>query len=157
MNKFPSYDLQSQLGTWITSFLSNRSLTVVVDSYSSDLHKINVGVPQGYVLAPTLFLLRINDLLTLADNPIYSFADDNTLHSNFYSTKPITSSERSSKCFEMNDSLSQDLTKILKWGNSNLVQFNTSKTPSCSISRKTTTKQQPNLHEQPNYIQRQFP
>lgn len=33
--------------------------------YSSDLHGINATVPQGHVLFITLFLFRINDLLTL--------------------------------------------------------------------------------------------
>ena len=49
-----------------------------------NFHPINTGVPQGSVLAPTLFL-HINDLLSATTNPIHSYADDSTLHSNIQS------------------------------------------------------------------------
>ncbi|CAG9814340.1 unnamed protein product [Phaedon cochleariae] len=61
--KLPFYGLPPQLCSLLASFLSNRSLHVVVDGVSSDSLIINAGVPQGSILAPTLFLLHINDLL----------------------------------------------------------------------------------------------
>ena len=44
-------------------------------------YPVNAGVPQGYILSPTLFLLYINDLPDdiLCDIAIY--ADDTTLYS----------------------------------------------------------------------------
>ena len=78
-NKLPSYGLLPKLSVWTSNFLSNRTLSVVVDGYCSAVHKINAGVPQAPVLAPTLCLLHINDLLSATKNPIHSFADDSTL------------------------------------------------------------------------------
>ena len=49
---------------WIGSFLFYRRLSFEMDGHSSNFHPINAGVPQGSVLASTLFLLHINDLLS---------------------------------------------------------------------------------------------
>ena len=75
LNKLPSYGLSPKLCVWIGGFLSNRRISVVVDGHSSNFHPINS------VLAPTLFLLYIDDLLSATTNPIHSYADDSTLHS----------------------------------------------------------------------------
>ena len=66
---------------FISSFVSNRQLRVLLDRKSSQKYPVNTGVPQGSIFGPTLFLLYINDL---PDNIIYNiaiYADDNTLQS----------------------------------------------------------------------------
>ena len=57
-----SYGTSGQIFGLISSFLSNGWLQVVLDGKSSQKCPINVGVPPGSILCPTLFLLYINDL-----------------------------------------------------------------------------------------------
>ena len=50
---------------------------MVLDGNSSQEYPVNVGVSQGFILCPTLFLLHINDL---PDDVICNI-DDTTLYS----------------------------------------------------------------------------
>ena len=62
------------------SYLSNRKHRVRVGSSLSGLLEILLGVPQGSVLGPILFNIFINDLLSVVQENICNFADDNTLY-----------------------------------------------------------------------------
>ena len=61
------------------SFLSGRSMKVVINGQSSEVQSINSRVPQGSVLGPTIFLLFINDLPDhILKSFINIFVDDTT-------------------------------------------------------------------------------
>ena len=78
--KLKSNGISGQIFGLISSFLSNRPLRVVLDGKSSQEYPINIGVLQGSILRPALFLQYINDSDdVICDSAIY--VDDTTLYS----------------------------------------------------------------------------
>nr|CAH7737232.1 unnamed protein product [Callosobruchus chinensis] len=145
LNKLPSYGLPVKLCDCLADFLSGRKITVVVDGFSSSFHNINAGVPQGSVLAPTLFLIHINDLLSSTTNPIHSFADDSTLHAGIMSNRLISVVELERRRLAKAASLSKELEAITAWGLKNMVEFNASKTQYwqyCTLSNNRCPREQ---------------
>jgi hypothetical protein len=136
ISKLPSFGLYPSLCTFISSFLSGRSIAAVVDGHCSSPKSITSGVPQGSVLSPILFLLFINDLLNCTTSPIHSYADDTTLHfSTSFANRPSqqllnTSRDDAVAC------LTSDLSLISDWGKENLVVFNASKTQFLHLSTR---------------------
>ena len=66
LHKLKSYGISGQIFGLTSSFLSNRRLQVVLDGKSSQEYPVNVGVPQGSILGPTLFLLLMTFLMMLS-------------------------------------------------------------------------------------------
>ena len=110
LHKLRSYGISGPIFGFISSFLSNRWLWVVLDGKSSQEYQVNAGVPKGYILGPKLFLLYVSDIPDniICNNAIY--ADDTTL---------------CSKCDQVSDLWQQlqlssehesDLRDTLDWG-----------------------------------------
>ena len=81
LHKLTSSGILGQICGFISSFLSNRRLQVVLDGKSSQEYLVNPGVPQGSILDPTLFVLYINDLPDDVICNIDIYADDTTVDS----------------------------------------------------------------------------
>ena len=81
LHKFKSHEISGQIFGLISSFLSCRRLWVVLDGKSSEGYPVNVGVPQGSILGPRVFLLYISDLPDDVIFKIAIYADDTTLFS----------------------------------------------------------------------------
>ena len=57
--------MSGQIFGLISSLLNNRWLQVIPDGKSSQEYPVNVGVPQGFIFSPTLFLLLSVILLSM--------------------------------------------------------------------------------------------
>ena len=66
--------------SWISDFLTKRTISVRVGSTLSPQHTISAGVPQGSHLGPVLFLVFINDLPSHVHLPTELYADDALIH-----------------------------------------------------------------------------
>ena len=84
LHKLNSYKISGQIFNLFSSFLSNRWLRVVLNGKSSQECPVNAGVPQCFILGPTLFLLYTNDLPDDVACDIAIYVDDTTLCSKCY-------------------------------------------------------------------------
>ena len=106
------------------AYFSNRKQVTLVDNESSSSCNLSIGVPQGSVLGPLLFLVYINDLASGTELASFLFADDTTL-------------------FECNDDLSvlmsrfmRKLEPFLEWVKFNQLTINWSKTKFMFLTNK---------------------
>ena len=83
--KVEKLGLPTRLVRLISSFLSDRKLTVSVGEQTSNSINMEAGTPQGSVLSPLLYIILVNDIPSVAKSAmIGQFADDIALWSNAY-------------------------------------------------------------------------
>lgn len=64
---------------WFKSYLTERKQYVSLDAHDSLPALIKLGVPQGSVLGPLLFIIYMDELPRSIETPVYLFADDTVL------------------------------------------------------------------------------
>jgi hypothetical protein len=117
---------------WIKSYVSDRSQSVVISDAISKSQPLSVGVPQGSVLGPLLFLLYILPLRTIIERHHslrHGYADDSQLYTRLPLTKPTVIQDR---IIQMNMCLSE----VRKWMLANKLKINDSKTECMVIANK---------------------
>lgn len=118
------YGISGALLKWFKSYLEGRSFTVVVNGFTSILHNVTSGVPQGSHLGPILFNIFVNDLPSfLQHSSAIMFADDLKL------SKCVTSDADVAL-------LQSDLDLLAKWCNINGMELNTTKCSHIKFTRK---------------------
>ena len=111
-----SYGYFGEVFDFISSFLSNRQLQVVLDGKSSQEYTVNAGVPQGYILGLTLFL---------SDKLICNIA--NYAYDTIFYSKCDQASDLWQQ-LELASELESHLRDTTDWGRNWLVDFNARKT-----------------------------
>jgi hypothetical protein len=132
LEKLKYYGILNQQHKWFTSYLNERSQVVVCNNKLSDKAEISIGVPQGSVLGPILFLLFSNDL----PNSVHSgscnmFADDTILYVNAESE------------IDVENKLQKCVNEASKWFNENNLLLNAQKSNTMLIEPHTCKN---NLH-----------
>ncbi|WP_293650351.1 reverse transcriptase family protein [Thiolapillus sp.] len=76
------YGISGTALSWFSSYLTNRTQSVIVNDHISQVSSLSYGVPQGSVLGPILFILYtkpLSDLIQCHSIESQSFADDTQL------------------------------------------------------------------------------
>lgn len=121
LQKLYHYGIRGPAHSLIESYLSTRQQFVSLNNVNSATKPINIGVPQGSILGPLLFLIYINDLPN-ATSPIPRlFADDTCL--------VLSNSSFSSLETECN----KELEKLKNWCSANELQINPNKSSALII------------------------
>ena len=80
------FGFKSKVLEWFTSYLTNRSFSVIINNEHSDVFTLLYGVPQGSLLGPLLFILytkQLSDIALKHGLHIQIYADDTTLYIDF--------------------------------------------------------------------------
>ncbi|RVE54679.1 hypothetical protein evm_000800 [Chilo suppressalis] len=118
LNKMKHYDVSNISLSLIQSYLSARIQKVVINEAESTGAPISMGVPQGSILGPLLFLIYINDLPHFTRDLCETvlFADDTSL---------VFKARRGNDCY---DEVNCALSEVLHWFTVNNLKLNSSKT-----------------------------
>ena len=131
IDKLRHYGIRGCVENWFNSYLTGRSHCTAYNNSKSSTKPIHLGVPQGSILGPILFLIYINDIsnASTAFNTI-QFADDSTLY--MIGENPTDLIYRANL----------ELSAFSEWCLANRLTINTDKT-FYMLFTNTTTKYQP--------------
>ena len=117
IDKLESYGIDGTELQWFKSYMSERTQKVDFVGTLSEKMSIDIGVPQGSILGPLLFILFVNDIQSVVEgSQIDLYADDTTIQS---ADKDINNIEKK---------LNKDLENINNWLVKNRLILNAKKT-----------------------------
>ena len=107
---------------WFKSYFNDRKYSVAVNQSHSDTFNLTVGVPQGSILCPLLFILFTKNLQAVAAKHGFSFhayADDIQLYTTFLPESEAT---------EVINKIQECMQDIQKWMTAHYLKINVEKT-----------------------------
>lgn len=124
ISKLSRYGIRGTPLKLIESYLERRQHFVSIDEHCSELLEIDIGVPQGSVLGPLLFLIYINDLPEATNLSVKLFADDTLL------------SMGNRELATLQTAMNIELKKVHEWLIANKLTLNTDKSKYMIISKR---------------------
>ena len=121
------FGLNDTVISWVCSYLSSRTQTIVISDYQSDPLPLNFGVPQGSVLGPVFFIMYtqpLSNVICKFGVSHVSYADDTQL----YDKCAVNDAD------SMIDRLQNCILDVNAWMESNKLSLNAGKTEAILIT-----------------------
>ena len=117
MTKLSTVGVSENSLAWFKSYLGNRKQRTSCGNELSEALPVNIGVPQGSIPGPLLFLIYINDLPVVTKHcDVSLYADDTVLYC--FAKEPG----------QLESKLNEDLYNVALWLKANKLTVNLSKT-----------------------------
>lgn len=142
IKKLELYGIRGNAKKWLVSYLDNRkqcvSITKNGKTSRSEMLQNNIGIAQGSILGPLLFIVFANDLSTIINKPfeyIVKYADDTNLITGGKKIKDLLL--KSKLFFEV----------VTEWFHKNRLVLNKEKTNAIIFSTKQSNVTKPEIIE----------
>ena len=128
VQRMKDLSIDNDLIGWTKSFLTDRSVELVIDGYTNSRQRVESGIPQGSPVSPILFLIYISGVFSMIEDQLPYFICLSFINNLGF----LTADQSVSK-------IAKILEKVgwiaIEWGANNAVIYNTSKTKAVLFSK----------------------